>query len=116
MLRLETESRFQPDQRGPDPCRKPRNPDVERLKRVVDRHRPSREDQACSVLKPSPPGGARPLALDDAHALDPARIGVEHVELEAGNGVDDLAAGRHPAERVEDHAANGVDCLAVLAS
>ena len=64
---------------------------------------------------------ARPAAslaariLDDAHALDPARVGVEHVELEAGNGVDDLAARRHAAERVEDHAADRVDVLAMLA-
>ena len=53
--------------------------------------------------------------LDDAHALDAARIGVEHVELEARDGLDDLAARRHAAERVEDHAADRVDVLAMLA-
>ena len=37
------------------------------------------------------------------------------MELEAGNGLDDLAAHRHAAERVEDHAADRVDRLAVLA-
>src|SRR5690606_16618744 len=53
--------------------------------------------------------------LDDAHALDTARIGVEHMELEAGYGLHHLAARRHAAQRVEDHAADRVDRLAMLA-
>ena len=62
-----------------------------------------------------PPAALALGVLDDAHALDPARVGVEHMELEARNGMDDLAAGRHPAERVEDHAADRVDRFAMLA-
>src|SRR5690606_39915673 len=40
---------------------------------------------------------------------------LEHVELEAGNRLDDFTAHGHAAERVEDHAADRVDVLGMLA-
>ena len=49
----------------------------------------------------------------DPHAPDAARIGVQHMELEAGNSLHDLAARRHAAEGGEDKAADRVDILPV---
>ena len=37
------------------------------------------------------------LTLHDAHALDAARVGIEHMELEAWNGLHDFAPGRDAA-------------------
>jgi hypothetical protein len=47
-------------------------------------------------------------------ALDPARIGIEHVELEAGHRLDDLAARGDPPEFGKDETADRVDVFRLL--
>ena len=76
-----------------------------------------------------PPGGAREhrdhapgscrlfgtgRQAPEAQALDPPRIGVDHLELDARGMADHLAARGHPAGEVEHETAERVDVLALF--
>src|SRR5262249_32644765 len=56
------------------------------------------------------PAGTVPAAVD-AHALDPARIGVEHLDLKAARAGHEFPAHRHPPDPRHQIAAQGVDVL-----
>ena len=60
-------------------------------------------------------GGCRLGAVANAHALDAARIGVEHLEIEAGDGLDHLALRRDAPGRREYQAADRLDVLRLVA-
>src|SRR5262249_47503774 len=52
-----------------------------------------------ALLAPLERASAGPvLAAIDAYALDPARVGIEHLDLEAARPGDKFAAHRHPAD------------------
>ena len=47
----------------------------------------------------------------DAELLDPARIGVKHLELDAARMLDELTTRRDPSRNREDEAAKRIDLL-----
>ncbi len=55
------------------------------------------------------------LAAVDADLLDPARIGIQHLDLEAGRAWHQFAAQRQPADLRHQIAADGIDLLGCLA-
>src|SRR5436853_7156301 len=55
------------------------------------------------------------LAAIDSHALDPPRVGIEHLDLEPGGTGHQFAADRHAPDLQDQIAAGGIDLFGHLA-